>query len=207
MQITIFGASGSVGRHAVDQALAAGHHVTAVTRNRANITRSHPQLQVVEGDATDPAVALDAVTGRDAVLVALGAGRKGGIREAGTRTVIEAMQQAGVRRLICQSTLGAGDSCGNLDFFWKYLMFGAFLRDAYRDHQRQEQLVRACDLDWTIIRPGAFTDGPRTGEYRHGFSGDDRTSRMKIARADVADFLLRQLTSEEYLRRAAAVSY
>lgn len=207
MRITVFGASGSVGRHVVEQALAAGHEVTAFTRDSGNITVRHPRLEVTQGDATDLAAVQDAVAGRDAVVVALGAGRQAGIREIGTRTVITAMEQAGVKRLICQSTMGAGDSRGNLNFVWKYLMFGMLLRKAYADHQRQEELVRKSTLDWTIVRPGAFTDGERTGEYRHGFDGQDRTTQMKISRADVADFLLRQLTDDGYRGRAVGLSY
>lgn len=207
MRITVFGASGSVGRHVVEQALAAGHDVTAFTRDFGNITVRHPRLEVTEGDATDLEAVQYAVAGRDAVVVALGAGRQAGIREVGTRTVITAMEQTGVKRLICQSTMGAGDSRGNLNFVWKYVMFGMLLRKAYADHQRQEELVSQSTLDWTIVRPGAFTDGERTGEYRHGFDGQDRTTQMKISRADVADFLLRQLSDDGYRGRAVGLSY
>lgn len=192
MRITIFGATGSVGRLAVEQALEAGHEVVAVTRRPDAVTLDHPALTVHRADA---------------VVVALGAGRKGGIRAAGTRTVVEAMRQTGVRRLIAQSTMRAGDSRGNLSWWWKYAMFGVLLRPAYRDHQAQEAIVRACDLDWTIVRPGAFTDGPRTGRYRHGFVPDDRTTQMQISRADVADFLLRQVESTDDLHRAVGLSY
>lgn len=207
MDITIVGASGSVGRHVVEQALAADHHVTAVTRHSENIRLQHPRLTVAEGNPAEPEVARAAVTGRDAVIVVLGAGRKGVVREAATRTVVRAMEQSGVRRLVCQSTIGAGDSRGNLSPTWKYLMFGLLLRAVYLDHQRQEAVVRDSGLDWTIVRPGSFTDGPRTGDYRHGFDGTDRTIRMKVSRADVADFLLRQVSSEQYRRRAVALSY
>lgn len=207
MRITVFGASGSVGRHVVEQALRNGHDVTAFTRDRARITASDPRLEIVEGDATDPEALLPAVKGVDAVIVALGDGRKGGIREAGTAAVIDAMESAGVRRLICQSTIGVGDSRGNLTFWWKYVVFGALLRPAYQDHVRQEELVRASALDWTIVRPSAFTDGPVTGGYRHGFDGQDRTTQLKIARADVAHFLIGQLDDDSHVGRAVSLSY
>ena len=103
--------------------------------------------------------------------VALGAGRNGGIREAGTRSVVDAMRQSGVRRLVCQSTIGVGDSRGNLPLLWKYVMLGAVLRPAFQDHIKQVEVVRASGLDWTIVRPGAFVDGPAGGAYRHGFDG------------------------------------
>ncbi len=148
-----------------------------------------------------------AVQNQEAVLCALGAGRQGRVRAEGTRHIIRAMESAGVKRLVCQTTLGAGESRGNLDFFWKYVMFGLLLKEAYADHQVQEEYVKKSRLDWTIVRPGAFTDGPLTGTYRHGFPAGDKTTRLKISRADVADFMLRQLTDEAYLKRTPGLSY
>lgn len=110
MNLTIFGATGTIGRLVVDQALTQGHDVTAFTRDAARVIAEHDRLQVVEGDVTDPAACLPAVKDADAVVVALGAGRKGQVREAGTRAVVAAMKQAGGRRLVCQSTLGVGSS-------------------------------------------------------------------------------------------------
>jgi len=207
MKIVVFGATGSIGRHVVEQALEQGHHVTAFTRDPARVDRGHERLQVVRGDLSDPAAVAGAVAGQDAVIVALGDGRKGEIREAGTAAVVEAMERAGVRRLVCQSTLGVGDSRGNLNFLWKRIMFGLLLRAAYADHVRQEKRVERSGLDWTIVRPAAFTDGPRTGGYQRGFAGDDRSTTLKISRADVADFLLEQLADDRYLHRTPAIAY
>jgi putative NADH-flavin reductase len=206
MRIAVFGATGTVGRHVVDQALERGYEVTALTRDAARITRAHERLHIVAGDVLDPGAVERAVTGQDAVVVVLGNGRKGVVRAEGTRTVIEAMNRAGVKRLVCQSTLGAGDSRGNLNFMWKYIMFGLLLRPAYADHQQQEAYVRASDLDWTIVRPSAFTDGPRTGTYRHGFGAGETGLDLKIARADIAEFLLNQVTDRTYVHRAPGLS-
>ena len=208
MKIVVFGATGTVGRVLVAQALEEGHDVTAFTRSGLFEAQSHPKLTVMKGDVLDPAAVKQAVEGQDAVMCALGAGRKGGVRAPGTANIIEAMRQSGVGRLICQSTLGAGESRGNLNFFWKYLMFGMFLRPAYVDHQMQEALLRNSGLDWTIVRPAAFTDGPRTGIYKHGFSTvTSRGLKLKISRADVADFMLAQLGSRAYLRQTPGLSY
>lgn len=205
MNITIFGATGTIGRLVVEQALADGHEVTAFTRDAARVTARHDRLQVVEGDVTDPAACLPAVKDADAVIVALGAGRKGEVREAGTRAVVEAMKQAGGGRLVCQSTLGVGSSRSNLNLMWKYVMFGALLRPAYADHVRQERVVEESDLDWTIVRPSAFAD-QSPGPVRHGFGGSERGLLLKIGRADVAAFLLAQAEDQTYLRRAVSVS-
>jgi putative NADH-flavin reductase len=86
-------------------------------------------------------------------------------------------------------------------------MFGWFLKEAFKDHELQEQYVKESNLDWTLVRPGAFTDGKATGNYRHGFSPDDRSTRLKISRADIAMFILMQLNSNEYLRKAPGLSY
>ena len=205
MNITIFGATGTIGRLVVEHALADGHDVTAFTRDAARVTAEHDRLQVVEGCVTDPAACLPAVKDADAVVVVLGAGRKGEVREAGTRAVVGAMKQAGGRRLVCQSTLGVGSSRPNLNLLWKYVMFGALLRPAYADHVRQERVVEESDLDWTVVRPSAFAD-QSPGPVRHGFGGSERGLRLKIGRADVVAFLLAQVEDQTYLRRAVSVS-
>ncbi|GGL28335.1 NAD(P)-dependent oxidoreductase [Nocardia jinanensis] len=207
MRIAVFGATGTVGQHIVEQALARGYEVTALTRDAARITRTHEHLRIVEGDVLDPEAVDRVVFGQDAVLVALGNGRKGVVRAEGTRTVIDAMNRTGVKRLVCQSTLGAGDSRANLDFLWKYIMFGLLLRPAYADHQQQETYVRASDLEWTIVRPSAFTDGPRTGTYRRGFGANETGLSLKIARADIAEFLLDQVTDRTYMHKTPGISH
>lgn len=207
VELLIFGSTGSIGRHLVHQALQQGHSVTAFARDAAKVDLTHDNLQVIEGDVMDLASVERAIPGHEAVLCCLGAGRKGIVRAEGTRNIIKAMEKTDVRRFICQSTLGVGDSQANLNFFWKYLMFGLLLRPAYVDHVKQENQVIQSKLDWTIVRPAAFTDGEHTGHYLHGFSGDDRTATLKISRADVADFMLTQLTDDTYLHKTPGLSY
>ncbi|MDJ0617882.1 MAG: SDR family oxidoreductase [Calothrix sp. MO_192.B10] len=209
MKLLIFGATGTIGRQLVEQALEQGYTVTAFARNPANLNIQHANLKFVQGDVMDITSVEQAVQGQDAVVCVLGSGQKltGTIRSQGTQQIIQAMEKAGIQRFICQSTLGAGDSWENLNFFWKYIMFGFLLRQVFADHQRQEGYVKQSHLDWTIIRPGAFVDGERTGNYRHGFPGNDKTSQLKISRADVADFIMKQLTDDSYLHRTPGLSY
>lgn len=209
MKVIIFGATGSVGSLFVADALAHGHQVTAFARHPERLQSTNPALKRVAGDVFDPKAVADAVKGHDAVVITLGSGmkRSGNVRSAGTANIINAMQDAGVRRLICQSTLGTFESRANLNFFWKRIMFGLLLKPVYLDHHLQEHLVRASGLDWTIVRPGAFTDGPAMGTFREGFGSDERRLKLKISRADVAAFLRRQLSENRYLRRAVAVSH
>jgi putative NADH-flavin reductase len=86
-------------------------------------------------------------------------------------------------------------------------MFGIFLRPAYEDHVSQENHVKQSRLDWIIVRPAAFTNGKRTGKVRHGFAATDKTTKLKISRADVADFMLTQLTDDTYLHKTPGLSY
>ncbi len=150
-----------------------------------------------------------ALAGQDAAICVLGSGKKlkSTIRSEGTEQIVRAMEKVGMRRLICLSTLGTGESWGNLDFYWKYVMFGFILRQVFADHERQEALVRNSTLDWTIVRPGALTDGPLTGDYRHSFPSTDRDITLQISRADVADFILKQLADRASLFQAPSLSY
>jgi len=207
MKVIIFGASGSIGRNLVSQALEQGHVVTAFVRNPAGFDIQHDNLSIALGDVLEATSVQKAVVGHDAVMCSIGAGRKGGVRAEGTRNIIAAMKATGVRRLICQSTLGVGESWNNLNALWKYLMFGLFIRPAYLDHVEQEKLVRESGLDWSIVRPAAFIDGELTGQYRHGFPATANDTKLEISRADVADFMLKNLVDNTYLHKTPGLSY
>ena len=209
MKLLVFGSTGGTGRELVKQALEQGHEVTAYARNPAKLGDiAHPRLQVVRGDVLDPAAVESAVAGYDAVLCSIGAGaERTTLRENGTRNIVQAMEKAGVRRLICQSSLGVGDSRANLGFLTKYVIVPVFLRHAFADHERQEAVVKKSALVWTIVRPPHLKDGPHTGTYRQGFPTTDTGIQGKISRADVADFMLKQLTSDTYLHQTPGVSY
>ncbi|MBT6094864.1 MAG: SDR family oxidoreductase [Rhodospirillaceae bacterium] len=208
MKIIVFGATGSIGHLVVARLLEDGHCVTAFARNPGKLGINNPNLTLIAGNALDTANVNDAVDGQDAVIITLGSGilRGNAIRSQGTLNIIQAMHAHGVRRLICQSTLGAHESWSNLNFFWKRVMFGGLLRAAFRDHELQETIVRASGLDWTIVRPGAFVDGPATGTYKEDIQPDEHKLSLKITRADVVDFLNRQLAETGYLRRAVGIS-
>jgi putative NADH-flavin reductase len=208
MNVLVFGANGGTGRQLVEQALTQGHHVTAFVRDPARLPLQHPQLRLFQGDVQDAAAVQRAVPGHDAVLSALGApaGRKDAVRSVGTGHILRAMEQAGVPRFICLTTLGMGDSRPALPWLYRYLLVPLLLRYAFADSERQEALIRQSPLQWTIARPGTLTDGPRTGRYQQGFAPTAKLP-MRIARADVADFMLGQLTDTRHLRQAVSLSY
>ncbi|MGI9551464.1 MAG: NAD(P)-dependent oxidoreductase [Aurantibacter sp.] len=210
MQVIVFGATGTIGKNLIEQALKEGHEVTAFCRDGQKLNEfKHPRLSIVEGDVLNQTDVTQSIKGQEVVFVALGSGkkRKSSVRSAGTKNIIEGMRANGVKRLICQSTLGAGESQGNLNFFWKHIMFGWYLKNVFQDHELQEKYVMQSNLDWTIARPGAFSDGALTGNYRHGFPTDDRSVKLKISRADVADFLLKLVPTDSYLHQTPGLSY
>ncbi|MEE9337583.1 MAG: SDR family oxidoreductase [Methylococcaceae bacterium] len=210
MKLIIFGATGTIGNHVVEQSLDKGYKVSAFSRNKNNLNKfSHPNLNKIKGDVFNPKDVQNAIKGQDIVIIVLGSGKSSHsvVRSKGTQNIIEVMKINGVKRLICQSTLGAGESKENLNFFWKNIMFGWFLKQVLLDHELQEKYVKNSGLDWTIVRPAAFTDGEKTEDYRHGFSSVDKSVKLKIARADVANFILQQLDSSMYLFKSPGLSY
>ena len=205
MKLTVFGATGGTGKQVVEQALAAGHHVTALVRDPAKLTITHPALTVRRGNVLEPEDVFNSVSGAEAVVVSLGstANNPDSVVSKGTANVVDAMQKAGVARLIVVTSLGVGESKDQVPFFFKALMATA-LRKTMQDKEAQETLVKASGLDWTIVRPGGLTDGPRTGQYRYGL--DPKLVAGQVARADVAEFVLKQLTDTQFLRKAPAIT-
>ena len=207
MQVIIFGATGSLGSHVVQQALAKGYAVKAFTRNVEKLKEmKSPHLNIIQGDVNKFDDVLKAVNGVDAVVCALGDGAKGKVRATGTKNVVKAMESLGVNRLVCQTTLGIGESWHNLNFFWKYIMFGFLLKRAFQDHELQEDYVRNSDLDFTIVRPSAFTNGASTRDFKVGFDANTRNLSLKIPRADIAYFMVGQLSSDKFIKKIVSIS-
>jgi len=209
MKLIVFGATGTIGKHVVEQGLEAGFEVTAFVRDSSKLALDDKKLNVVAGDVFDAQAVEKAINGHDAVSIVLGSGksRKSVVRSVGTRNVVAAMKKNGVDRLVCQTTLGAGDSRGNLNFFWKRVMFGWFLKQVYQDHELQEKYVKESGLNWTLARPAAFTDGEKTGKYRQGFSPTEKGTKLKISRKDVAHFIIDELKSPRYIHQTPGLSY
>ena len=125
----------------------------------------------------------------------------------GTKNIVQAMEKHGVRRLICESSLGVGDSRGRLGILYNLTLVPLFLRNIFADKAVQEQIIQASGLDWVIVRPTSLTNGRRRNVYRAGMDIGHWFFPTKISRADVADFMLKQLTDDTYLRKTPGVSY
>jgi putative NADH-flavin reductase len=209
-RILIVGASGGTGRQLVTQALDRGYAVTALVRDRSRLQVDHPQLTVVQGDVLDGDSVDAAMRGQMAVLCALGHNRylyPTRILSEGTRNILHGMKAHGVRRLVCETSLGIGDSAGRMGLYYTLFVIPVILPFYFWDKTRQERTIAASDVEWVIVRPAVLTTREKRGRLRHGprVGGFIRTAR--ISRADVADFMLSQLESDSYLRSAPGVSW
>ena len=204
-RVIIFGATGGTGRELVHQALEAGLHVTAFVRQPS--LDPHERLSVVTGNVLDQNALKNSIDGQDAVLCALGAPPKddSGIRTQGTRNIIVAMTATGVRRLMCVSSFGVGETRALLPFFMRKFVVPYTLKRAFEDHENQETLIKRSGLDWTIVRPPRLTRGQAKGQPQHSASGG-RPPSMKVTRADVARFMIEHLDSSRYIRKSPYVS-
>lgn len=209
MNILIVGATRGIGRQLLEQALTSGHAVTALVRNPQRLAIQHQRLRVVKGDILDlDSVAL-AMAGQDAVCCTIGV-KAPWIRvtvfSEGTRNLLQAMKKTGVRRLICVTGIGAGDSKGHGGLLYDRFFYPLLLWPIYADKDRQEALIRASDVNWTIVRPGFLTNGPLTGHYRMLTNMTGVTAGW-VSRADVADFMLKELETNQYLRQTPLLTY
>jgi putative NADH-flavin reductase len=206
MKLVVFGATGGTGQQLVTQALAQGHQVTAFVRRPEAFMIRNPALTVVQGDILDKEVVREAVAGQDVVLSALGTRSGPAVLPEGTRAILEAMKEHGVRRSLWVSSFGAGDSLKQMGWVAQTLIVKGLLRQAIQEKEAQERVIMELGLDWIIARPGGLTDGPLTGQYRVTGPGD-KVGRPAISRADVADFMLKNLTDTQYVLQAIGLTY
>ncbi|WP_207452369.1 NAD(P)-dependent oxidoreductase [Bacillus sp. SD088] len=209
MNIVIFGASGATGHELVKQALEQGHHVTAFVRNPAKLQIQHDQLKFIQGNVTDYASVERAVQEQNAVFCALGASsplRRDPALIEGVGNITLAMKKQHVNRFIYLSFLGVKEGRKGLGFFIKYIVV-QLLRNVVADHEVKEQIVKNSNLDWTIVRPPRLTNGNQTGNYRSGEIIEQRSFILTISRADLADFMLRQLSDTSNIGKAPRVMY
>ena len=220
MKLTIFAATGGVGAELLEQAVAAGHDVTAVVRNPAKLSR---QVRTVATDMTapDPAALQSAVAGADAVLSGLGphSNSDAGIASQGTRAIVAAMKAAGVRRIVAVSAAPAGTvptpgrpSPPKHDpgdgFFMRHLLShvaNATLGKVFADLAQMEDILAESGLDWTAIRPPRLTGKPLTGRYRTAY-GQNLRGGLSVPRADVADFMLKVLDRPDTIGQTIGIA-
>ena len=204
MRVLIIGASKGIGLETTRQALDAGHHVRALARSATTIAISNPSLEKMRGNALKTEDVETALVGVDVVIQTLGVGlgdlfQPVHLFSDATRVLIEAMRSQGVKRLICVTGFGAGDSRASISCLQR-LPFQIVFGRAYDDKSLQEKMIKENELDWTIARPGVLTNGPQTSNYQI-LSEATQWRNGIISRADVAEFLVRQIGDQTYIRK------
>jgi putative NADH-flavin reductase len=210
MKILVIGATGGTGRCVVDNALRAGHEVTAFARTPQKITLRHERLRVAQGDVLDADALLRTLQGQQAMICALGpaAGTAPGtIISDGTRNIILAMAQTGVRRLVFESGIMVGEGRG-LSAINRLLLsiFRVLNRALYEDKVRAEKLIRQSSLDWVMVRPPKLKHMPGRGNYQVGQALNVNLP-AGLAHADVADFMVKSATVDTHLGQVVEISY
>jgi len=213
-KILIIGANGGIGRQSVEIALAAGHHVTAVLRQPANLALAHPNLKIIQGDVMHPETFEKNIEPHDAVISALGV--KGGLMgdkpttlySQGNANLLQFMKEKGIPRAYFISA-SAIEISPVMPFFARFAakyILQKLLRYMYADQREMERLVKASGLDWTIIRPPRLTDKPVTGKYRFSINSFLKNC-LSVSRADVAHFMINNISNKAIIQTTIEIGY
>jgi uncharacterized protein YbjT (DUF2867 family) len=215
MNVALFGSTGGIGRATARALLAAGHRVTALAR-RPETLEAHPGLIVIGGDALNKADVARTLSETDAAIVTLGNSQNpfwmmmgakrhtaANVCEVGTRNVIEAIREGGVWRLLAVTAFGVGDTRALPSGMTK-LFFRFVLKEHMADKEKQELLVKASGLDWTLVQPVALTDRPASGQWLA--SNEGRIRKLDVSRSDVASFLVGELVEPRHILQTVTIS-
>lgn len=212
MKIAVFGATGIVGKAVVNEALKKGHEVTVLTRNAKKVATQHERLYVIEGDVTDRSIVHNVLKGQEAVIQTLGIGGKGDgkpttfVSEA-NKIIMAEMEQMNVKRLVAISVIGAGDSLTFLPWIYRKLVLPLFMKwfqAVIDDKNRMEPMIMKSGLDWTIVRCTTVKERPATGKVNATLDG--KGLNFSISAADMAVFIVNQLTDNRFLKQNPTIS-
>jgi putative NADH-flavin reductase len=209
MRLVVVGANGRTGRILTQRALERGLEVTALVLESSEADAPREHLRVVHGDILVPGSLPSALEGQDAIvsLVAPHPRRNGRVYVEGTRNLADAAAAAGVRRLVVVSAEGAGVSPTRLPLFYRLVLRIPVVARLYPDiAQMETDLMARTDVDWTVVRAAILSDGPRTGVYRT-VVGDVVPGGGRISRADLAEFLLTVVETDDYVKQRVALAY
>lgn len=212
MKIVVFGATGIVGKAVVNEALKKGHEVTVLTRNARKVTTRHEHLHIVEGNVADKNVVRTVLKDQEAVIQTLGIGGKGdgkptSIVSEANKIIMTEMEQMNVKRLIAISVIGAGDSLTFLPWIYRKLVLPLFMKwfqAIIDDKNRMEPMIKKSGLDWTIVRCTTVKERPATGKVNATLDG--KGLKFSISAADMAAFMVKQLTDDRFLKQTPTIS-
>ena len=208
MHVLVIGGTRGIGSHVVEQALEQGLVVTLLARDPSTVSMEHPNLIVMQGDVLDADAVRRSVLGKDVVVFTVGipqTTKPVHIFSEGTKNVLVAMNETGVRFLIAVTGMGAGESKGHWGLLYKMLQRSFRIKTIYDDKDRQERIIQDSNVDWIIVRPLFLNDGPLTETYRV-MTNPRGIAMGSISRADVAHFIVEQITSRTCLGQAPALS-
>lgn len=209
MNILVLGGSHGIGLEVTKQALEAGDTVTILARHPEKVALKHERLKLRKGDSTQASDVDQAVEGQDAVVSTLGippSRKPVTVFSKSARNVVDAVRKHGRKRIINVTGIGTGDSRGHGGFVYDRIVQPLLLKTTYSDKDQEEQILKESGLDWTIVRPGFLTNGPKTGKFRVVTDIQGVKSR-RISRADVAGFILGQLKEPTYAGKTPLVTY
>ncbi len=209
MKLIVFGSTGGIGRNIVEQALNAGHHVTAIARNPSALAIQHTNLEIVKGDVFQPATFDKVIQGKNAVLSAIGINstKPTTVYSEGVLNIVKAMQKNGVQRIICVSA-SAVETSPELSFPVRMMtkLLQRILKNMYSDLLQMEQVVKETNLDWTVVRPPKLTNGRLKGKYRFAVN-EWLPHCTSISRADLAHFMLHHINDVNTYKSIIEVAY
>ena len=210
MKVLVLGASGRTGCLIVSEVFRQGHEGTALTRHPKKVRSHAGRLRIYKGAVSDPEALDLAMAGQDAVVYALGC--KISLKPVTffsetTRLVLDSMRNHNVRRLVCITAAGIGDSKGHGGDVLENPLVGFAAKQICLDKERQEQMIRGSDREWVIVRPALLLDGKATRQYSALSILEPEDEATRISRADVAEFCVSQLTSDEFLYQTPLLTY
>jgi uncharacterized protein YbjT (DUF2867 family) len=207
MKIFLLGGTGLTGRLLLDDFLQSGLEVTAFVRDSSKMDKVHPNLKVVQGDPAHAASVQKSLAGHDTVACTLGYRKmkqRERVFEPAMQAVVKVGGQCGIKKIVYLSAYGVAETRGDLGFLVGKIVLPMMLEGVFADHATAENIIRSSGIDYTIVRPGTLSNGPRTGSYR---AQEGLMKARKISRADVADFMLRGVTDPAFSRKTIGLSY
>lgn len=192
----------------VSESVKRGHEITVLSRSPDAVGRAGAHVRVISGDALDSAAVSPAVAGQDAVASVLGTAslRQTTLFSESTRILLGEMHRHAVRRLVCVTGVGAGDTRGHGGFWYDRVIYPLFTKRLYDDKDRQEVLIRQSGLDWTLVRPAPFRTHAPPGRLR-AVTTTTNVTLWGVSRLEVATFLIDELEQNRYVRQAVFIGH